>query len=442
MGTITVAIPFTGKSHFPSTLRQFTESPLVEKVYVVHDGGYKGGDMKCEGILSSSFTNGRTVGQILANTVTDHLLIVTRSDAIELGQGALERFVTIATETSAGMVYSDYQEISDGKRTGHPLLDYQFGSVRDNFDFGFLLFLSCKPVRYAVTKYGAPADVRWAGLYDLRLKISIDAGIFHLQEFLYSTPAYDERTSGEKLFDYVDPRNRDVQKEMEVVFTQFLKDAGAYLAPGFNHVPASREPFPVEASVVIPVRNRERTIGDAVESALGQKTDFAFNVIVVENHSTDATGNVIGRMHNKDKRVVCLVPERRDLGIGGCWNEAVFSDHCGRFAVQLDSDDLYSSNGTLQRVVDEFRSNDYGMVIGSYKLVNFELQEIPPGIIDHREWTDDNGRNNALRVNGLGAPRAFRTEVAREIRFPNVSYGEDYAVALAVSRKYRIGRIY
>ncbi|HTP12389.1 MAG TPA: glycosyltransferase family 2 protein [Bacteroidota bacterium] len=442
MGSITVVIPFEHQRHFPQTLRQFTQSPAVEKVLVVHGGGYDGHEPKCEGVPSASFAEGQVITRILSSTLSDHLLVVSHPNAVELGQGALERMVSVAQGTGAGIVYSDYRDIKASKLVDHPVIDYQLGSVRDSFDFGSMVLLSCKPVRYAVTKYGSPSDVRWAGWYDLRLKLSIDASVFHLQEFLYSKSELDERPSGERLFDYVDPRNAAVQKEMEKVFTEYLKHIGAYLEPRFEEIPHPGQPFPVDASVVIPVRNRARTVADAVNSALQQKTDFTFNVIVVDNHSTDGTGDVLSELGRRDKRVIRIVPARLDLGIGGCWNEAVYSPHCGRYAVQLDSDDLYSGAGTLQAVIDTFRGNEYGAVIGSYKLVNKELNEIPPGIIDHREWTPENGRNNALRINGLGAPRAFCTHILREIGLPNVSYGEDYAIGLAISRRYQIGRIF
>jgi hypothetical protein len=279
-------------------------------------------------------------------------------------------------------------------------------------------------------------------LYDLRLKVSIDATVFHLRECLYARSELESKTSGERLFDYVDPRNASVQKEMEQVFTRYLKHVGAYLPPQFETVPEPTHNFPVEVSVVIPVRNRIRTIADALNSALGQETDFPFNVIVVDNHSSDGTTAAIEKLRAGDQRVIHVIPDRDGLGIGGCWNEALLSDRCGRYAVQLDSDDLYGGTGTLQAIVDFFRSGDYAMVIGSYKLVDMDLNDVPPGVIDHREWTPENGRNNVLRVNGLGAPRAVYTHVAREILFPNVSYGEDYAVGLAVSRTYQIGRIY
>jgi hypothetical protein len=442
MGTITVAIPFSEHPGFPATLRSFIQSPLVEKVYVVHNGGFKGPQPKCSDILSETFAHGKVLNQLLSETVTDHLLLVTHSQSLELVPGALERFVTVASETGAGIVYSDFFEVRTGQTEKHPLTDYQPGSVRDGFDFGGMMLLSCNPVRYAITKYGQPPEIRWGALYDLRLKVSVDASIFHIQECLYTTSKVDTRASGDRMFDYVDPRNEAVQKEMEQVFTQHLKNIGAYLVPQFEPIPTYAGKFPVEASIVIPVRNRAQTIRDALTSALQQEAQFPFNVIVVENHSTDGTREVIESVAKTDGRVTCIVPERDDLGIGGCWNEAVNSAQCGRYAVQLDSDDLYSSPRTLQTIVDAFRTGEYAMVIGSYKLVNAKLENLPPGTIDHREWTPDNGRNNALRVNGLGAPRAFCTHLVRENQFPNVSYGEDYAVGLALSRKYRIGRIY
>lgn len=441
-GTVSVAIPYGPQEQFRRTLRQFIQSPQVEKIFVVHPDGVRVTEPKCEGIRSSTFADGTAIGQILSAATTDFLLVVSKTDHLELGQGTVSRLTAVAAETDAGIVYSDYTEIRDSKRVVHPLIDYQTGSVRDGFDFGCMQLFACEPVRYAITKYGPPPAVRWAGWYDLRLKVSIDSTVFHLQESLYTKTADDVRPSGERQFDYVDPRNAAVQKEMEGVFTQHLKNTGAYLVPRFEEVPKTAASFPVEASVVIPVRNRVRTIAEAVNSVLQQKTDFSFNVIVVENHSNDGTEKIVTQLSEKDQRVMRIVPERDDLGIGGCWNEAINSVHCGQYAVQLDSDDLYSGPGTLQSVVHELRKGEYGAVIGSYKLVNMDLQEIPPGLVDHREWTPENGRNNALRINGLGAPRAFCTHLVREIQFPNVSYGEDYAMALAISRKYRIGRIY
>jgi glycosyltransferase involved in cell wall biosynthesis len=198
----------------------------------------------------------------------------------------------------------------------------------------------------------------------------------------------------------------------------------------------------VEVSVIIPVKNRVKTLTDAIKSVLKQITDFSFNLIIVDNYSDDGTAEIIKSFAEKDKRIHHIIPERKDLGIGGCWNEAVHNPKCGKFSVQLDSDDMYKDENTLQLIIDKFREEKVPMVIGSYVITDFNLEEIPPGIIDHREWTPDNGRNNALRINGLGAPRAFYTPVIRKIKIPNVSYGEDYAVGLAISRYYQIGRIF
>jgi hypothetical protein len=442
MSLISVAIPFSPQPHFELTLRQFIDSPLVEKIFIVHSGQFAGKYDKCEACVSQTLTSGKLLNTILSKVPSDYFLFVTQTQEIQLGQDALERFAGIAQQTSAGMCYSDYFEVKKGVRSERPVIHYQFGSVRDNFEFGALLFFSMSAVRSALKKYGDVADVNVAGLYDLRLKVSVNHELFHVQEYLYTKVESDLRLTGEKLFDYVDPKNQSVQKEMESVATQHLKHVGVYLAPKFKPVPTPVTTFPVEASVVIPVRNREHTIADAVQSVLQQKFDKPFNVIVVDNHSTDGTGKIMADLAAKDPSVKHIIPARQDLGIGGCWNEAVFSAHCGRYAVQLDSDDIYSGPDTLQKIVDLFGAGHYAMVIGSYKLVNMKLEEIPPGLIDHREWTPENGRNNALRINGLGAPRAFDTALLRTVRLPNVSYGEDYAVALALSREYQIGRIF
>lgn len=333
-----------------------------------------------------------------------------------------------ALDESAGLVYSD--------SVNHPRIDYQVGSIRDNFDFGPIVAIRVDAAR----QVWQGGSWRWAGLYDLRLRLSEKFAVTRIAEPLYGESVVDARPSGEKQFDYVDPKNRDYQIEMEKVATEHLRRIGAWLAPDFRPVPETREGFPVEASVIIPVRNRERTILDAVKSVLGQNTPFSFNVIVVDNHSTDRTTEMLKATN--DPRLVHLIPERQDLGIGGCWNAALASSACGRYAVQLDSDDLYASPNSLARIVDELKRGPYAMVVGSYTMVNFKLETIPPGLIDHREWTRDNGRNNALRINGLGAPRAFDAAIVREIGFPNVSYGEDYAVGLRISRDYEIGRIY
>ena len=442
MSSISVALPFSTQPYFESTLRQFIESPLVERIVVVHDGQYGGGQQKCEGILSSALASGKTLNTILKTLQSDYFLFVTQSQEFQLGQAALDRFVSIAQQTSAGMCYADYFEVKKGIRSEHPVIDYQFGSLRDNFDFGALLLFSMPAVKETLSVYGDIADVDAAGLYDLRLKVSVGHDLFHIQEYLYTKVESDLRLTGEKLFDYVDPRNQAVQKEMESVVTQHLKNVDVYLAPHFKPVPKSDERFPVEASVIIPVRNREHTITDAVNSVLQQKFNGSFNLIVVDNHSTDRTTAILKELAGQSPFLKHIIPSRQDLGIGGCWNEGILSDHCGRYAIQLDSDDIYSGTDTIQKIVDVFQSGEYAMVIGSYKLVNMKLEELPPGLIDHREWTPENGRNNALRINGLGAPRAFNTSLLRQVKLPNTSYGEDYAVAIRLSRHYQIGRIF
>jgi hypothetical protein len=442
MSLISVALPFSSQPQFESTLRQFIDSPLVESIFVLHGGEYSGTREKCVGIVSSTLTSGKTLNNVLGRVRSDFFLFVSQAQEFQLGQAALERFTTIARQTSAGMCYADYFEVKKGVRSEHPVIDYQFGSIRDNFDFGALLLFSMKAVKEALASHGAVADVEGAGLYDLRLKVSVAHSVFHIQEYLYTKVESDLRVTGEKLFDYVDPRNQSVQKEMEAVVTQHLKNVEVYLAPRFNPIPKSTERFPVEASVIIPVRNREHTIADAVRSVLAQKFDSTFNLIVVDNHSTDGTTNVLRALAAGSPSLKHIIPARQDLGIGGCWNEAILSEYCGRYAIQLDSDDIYSGTDTIQKIVDCFRGGQYAMVIGSYKLVNMKLEELPPGLIDHREWTPENGRNNALRINGLGAPRAFDTALLRQVLLPNTSYGEDYAVAIQLSRYYQIGRIF
>ena len=447
MNTITAVLPFQSQLVLENTLRPILQSPLIEKVIVVHDGAFTAQLPKCEGIKGVSITAGNTLNKLIETIEAGFLLVVNQSHEIQIPPGTLERLIDVAAATDAGMVYSDYLEKRNGKLAEHPVNPYQTGSIRDEFDFGQMLLFSISAIHRALRKFGPIADVRYAGLYDLRLKVAIDNRFFHIREFLYTVIDLEIETdkktsSGESIFDYVDHRNQAAQKEMELVVTQHLKYINDFLDPQFMKVPVTEDSFPVEASVVIPVRNRVKTIADAVKSALSQKTDFPFNVIVVDNHSADGTTTALAALAGQYPAIKHLIPSRLDLSIGGCWNEAVFSEFCGRYAVQLDSDDLYGSPETLQKIIAMFRKGDFAMIIGSYTLVNESLREIPPGLIDHREWTDDNGRNNALRINGLGAPRAFDTGLLRKIGFPNVGYGEDYAVALRVSRHYRIGRIY
>ncbi len=442
MKPITVILRQHSSSAFEATVRQFGESPAVEHIVIVGSTAVAA-QRGVSFFASEKFLSGKTLNRLLGSIRTPYALIVSQSDGLALGQGCLERLLAVAEQTRAGMTYADYFEVKQGETLPHPVNDYQFGSVRDNFDFGQAMLFSMLAVKSALKKFGRVEPVSFAGLYDLRLKVSLRHHLFHVQEYLYTKLEADTRKSGEKLFDYVDPKNAAVQKEMERVATNHLKRIGAYLAPKIERVKKSFREFPVEASVIVPVKNRERTVADAVRSVLRQEMNFSFNVIVVDNFSTDKTSEILRQLAASNQRVKHLIPARTDLGIGGCWNEAVFSEHCGKYAVQLDSDDLYSDEHTLQKVVDKFREANYGMVIGSYKLVDVQLQEIPPGLIDHKEWSPKNGRNNALRINGLGAPRAFDTEILRGIGgLPNVSYGEDYAVALRISRQYQIGRIY
>lgn len=371
-----------------------------------------------------------------------YILLYTGTHRLEMGMLAEERMVSVAEDTGADMVYADhYRIVSDSQgneiRKKHPLIDCQKGALRNDFDFGTVLFFRTESFRKAVE--AMETDYEYAALYDLRLRMD---RIVHINEFLYTDVETDTRKSGEKQFDYVDPRNRAVQIEMEKVCTGHLKRIGAYLKPVFKEPEADNASYPVKATVVIPVFNRIRTVRDAVESALSQKCDFPFNVIVVDNHSSDGTTALLAEIASKDGRLIHVVPGRNDLGIGGCWNMAVHHECCGEYAVQLDSDDVYSGPDTLQKIVDAFREQKCAMVVGTYQMTDFQMNPIPPGIIDHREWTEDNGRNNALRINGLGAPRAFWTPLLRTLNLPNTSYGEDYALGLRISREYRIGRIY
>jgi glycosyltransferase involved in cell wall biosynthesis len=466
MNRLTIAIPYTEDKQFETLARQLAAHQLVEEVLCLHQDAPPALPEGLKAVKVDAFFSGPAINGLIESFIksgrTDYLLLILPGGRVELGARALERFVQVANDAGAAFVYSDFRQQNGAEITDHPLIDYQLGSIRDNFDFGSAILLSREGVVKALRDHGGVStDIRWGGLYDLRLKLSINSTIFRIPEPLYTRVAADLRASGEKIFDYVDPRKRDYQIEMEKIATEHLERIGARLEPIFANPSElaesaeSREAFPVKASVVIPVRNRVKTIADAARSALSQKTDFQFNVIVVDNHSTDGTTDLLRELAASDKRqnrLIHIVPERTDYGIGGCWNEAIYSPHCGRYAVQLDSDDVYSSENTLARVVSEFdsagsenttsESKGYAMVIGSYTIVDFDLNELPPGLIDHREWTRDNGRNNALRINGLGAPRAFDVSVLRRIGLPNTSYGEDYAVALRVSREYEIGRIY
>ena len=417
-----------------------------------------------------SFRATSTLKSVAHAVKSEYLLLYTAANVLEMGTMALDRILSVAEDTGAEMLYADYYDTKPAEMSGiaekkkHPLIDCQKGALRDDFDFGPVLVFKASAFRRAVREMSVERE--FGALYDLRLRMK---KIVHIKEFLYAKEETDRRKSGEKQFDYVDPKNRKVQIEMEQICTEYLKSAGAYLEPvSEDELPVSEdelpvdegtdcvEGYPVAASVIIPVLNRVRTVGDAVRSALSQKCMFPFNVIVVDNHSTDGTSELLEKIAEEYNdgyfssetwyyrpELVHIVPEKNDLGIGGCWNLAVFHPLCGRYAVQLDSDDLYSGDDVLEKIVDAFDSQECAMVVGTYEMTDFNLNPIPPGVIDHKEWTPENGHNNALRINGLGAPRAFDTDVLRSIGgFPNTSYGEDYAVGLRISREYRIGRIY
>ena len=424
-------LPCDDLSLAQQTINQLRNSRTVQNIYLLVNSPLD--EIKdARQITVDNLTSSNTLMRMAENAKADYVLIMTKQASITLGQGALVRMLRVASDSNAAMVYSD--------RTAHPVIDYFPGSIRDDFDFG-CLWLVKTSLLHTFAMQAGEHDYQYAGLYALRLFLSRQGQIFHINESLYTEEETDLRASGVKQFDYVNPRNREVQIEMEHAATAHLAAIGAKIDPGFYRRPDFNEQeFEIEASVVIPVYNREKTIMDAVESALGQKASFKFNVIVVDNHSTDKTTELLNSLH--DERLIHIIPERTDLGIGGCWNVAINDDHCGRFAVQLDSDDLYSSPKTLQQIVDAFYKQNAAMVVGSYRMCDFELNTLPPGLIDHKEWTDENGPNNALRINGLGAPRAFFTPLLRQIQFPNTSYGEDYALGLIFSRHYRIGRIY
>jgi len=443
MKPLSIVIPYSPGPFFKKTLLSLTKSPLVELVLILSQMPVHLKNPRCRVLTAGPLLSQETLNMILDGIRTKYLLLFLEPQQISMESKALEKMLEKAESMGAGLVYSDFNEGSEQRKTFHPLNDYQSGSVRDDFDFGVLILFSIPAVQRALKKYGDIPNVKFAGLYDLRLKVSIDHSLYHLQEPLYTVMVKEGPSGSEKIFAYVDPRNEVVQKEMEMVFTDYLKKIEAYLPPDrLREVEQTPKSFPMEASVIIPVRNRKETIAEAVKSALSQETDFPFNVLVVDNYSTDGTTDILSDLARKHSRLKHIIPKRIDLGIGGCWNEALREEVCGRYAVQLDSDDLYSSTHTLQKMVSRLRQGNYAMVIGSYTLVDSRLKEIPPGLVAHHEWSDENGHNNALRINGLGAPRAFSTDLIHKIGFQNVSYGEDYAAALRVCREYRIGRIY
>jgi len=427
-------IAFTSQIETQTAVTQFRKSGLVNDIFVISREALELENAKT--LICSHPLSIETMRLIAENSKTVFSLLALQNQNLQIGQFAVERMVQVAENTGAAMVYSDYFEIKSDTQNPHPVIDYQLVSLRDDFNFGPVQLF-----RSDILTTFDEQEFQQAGFYTLRLHASRLGELLRIPEFLFTMEETDIRKSGEKQFDYVSSNAREKQIEMEKACANHLKKIGGLLQSPFSEIDFSEQNFPVEASVIIPVRNRIKTIKDAVESVLSQKTNFKFNLIIVDNFSNDGTTEILAQFA-KNENVIHVIPERIDLGIGGCWNVGVFHEKCGKFAVQLDSDDLYSSENTLQKMVDKFYEDKCAMVIGSYQMTNFNLEEIPPGIIDHKEWTDENGPNNALRINGLGAPRAFYTPVLRKIKVPNVSYGEDYAVGLAISREYKIGRIY
>jgi hypothetical protein len=439
---ITCFIPYSDKDSIECTIASLKSSGVIYKTFIVLNdiNIFDYSDPEISFFNSMGFATTASVKMMAETANTEFIMIYSKTFPLDLGKFTLNRMMQVCEDSGAGMVYSGYFENKNNKLTAHPVIDYQEGSLRDDFNFGSVILYKASVFKEAC--HLMKENFQYAGLYDLRLKVSRTNKLVYIPEMLYTEIEPDQRKSGEKQFDYVDPRNRAVQIEMEKACTDHLKRVKAWLKPVFKKISFDSENFDTEASVIIPVKNRAKTISDAIKSVLSQKTRFIFNLLVIDNYSTDGTTEIISSFTHSDKRVVHIIPERKDLGIGGCWNEGVFHNKCGKFAIQLDSDDLYINDTVITRVVEAFYEQQCAMVVGSYKMVDFKLQDIPPGLIDHKEWTPDNGRNNALRINGLGAPRAFYTPVLRSIRLPNVSYGEDYALGLAISRHYQIGRIY
>ena len=439
MKTINCFIPYADAQQVQATVDGLRQNALVSKIFLLATDANAAAVEGCEVINIDALNSSATMKKIAAASEGDYTLFYTKYNNLVMGYLALERMVRLATDSKAAMVYADNYQVVEGKKSNAPVIDYQFGSLRDDFNFGSVLFFCTKALKAAA----AEIDVEYtaAGLYDLRLKVSRQGDLVHINEYLYTEIALPVATEGESHFSYVDPKNRGVQIEMEQACTDHLKKIGGYLEPKFEEINFNQGDFEYEASVIIPVRNRVRTVRDALKSVLSQKTDFKFNLIVIDNGSTDGTTEAIDEFKD-DERLIHIIPERDDLGIGGCWNAGVNHPKCGKFAVQLDSDDVYSDENTLAKMVAAFYEQNCSMVVGTYMLTDINMQMIPPGVIDHKEWTPENGRNNALRINGLGAPRAFYTPMLREINVPNTSYGEDYALGLAFSRHYQIGRVY
>ncbi|MBR3564964.1 MAG: glycosyltransferase family 2 protein [Paludibacteraceae bacterium] len=430
-------VPFENIEQAKFTLENLNKEPLIDRIFLL--------SQNCQNanyttIQIDSLKSTRTMKQIAECATAPYTLLLTKYTTTEFVHYALQRMCDILRDSDSVMAYADHFNKKDGIVSNAPVIDYQFGSLRDDFDFGSVLLLRTDALKQAAAQMDK--DYNAAGLYDLRLHLSRLGAFVHINEFIYYDVELDTRKSGEKLFDYVDPKNRSVQIEMEQACTDHLKHIGGFLEPKFKQIDFSNDgEFEYDASVVIPCKNRARTIKDAISSALSQQTKYKFNVIVVDDNSTDGTVEIIKSFAN-DPRLIYVAQDRTWHGIGGNWNAAFHHPKCGRFAIQLDSDDVYSGPDTIQKIVDAFYEQNVAMVIGTYQLTDFNSNPIPPGVIDHKEWTPENGRNNALRINGLGAPRAFYTPLLRQINFPTTKYGEDYAVALRISREYQIGRIY
>ncbi len=439
MNKIDCFIPYSGKEQVEQTIKGLFDTRLVNRIFLLTDTEGQQPVEGCQLLPIRGAQSSQTIKAIAEASEAEFILLYTKYSTLSLGLFALDRMTMLAEDSHAGMVYADHYQVKEGKQSNAPVIDYQFGSLRDDFDFGSLLLFRRDAFCEAVSRM--KADYEFAGLYDLRLKLSQKEQLMHINEYLYSEVEFDTRKSGEKIFDYVDPRNRGRQIEMEQACTEHLKEIGGYLEPRFEKIAFEEGDFEYEASVIIPVRNRIRTIRDAIRSVLAQKADFKFNLIVIDNHSTDGTTEAIDEFKD-DERLIHIIPSRTDLGIGGCWNMGVHHPKCGKFVVQLDSDDVYKDENTLTTMVRAFYEQNCAMVVGTYMMTDFNMNMIAPGIIDHKEWTPENGRNNALRINGLGAPRAFYTPMLRKIKVPNTSYGEDYALGLNISRHYQIGRVY
>ncbi len=435
---ITAVFPFVNKNDTIHNIEFLSKDKLIDKIVLLSNEEVNLGQDVL--VLTENHKNTKTLKEISKYLNSDFLVLFINGKSVLPSQFMFQRFLKIINNTNSVFVYSDFYENESNSLKKHPTIEYQLGSLRDDFDFGEIVFIKSAAFKEAVSRMDE--EYEFSGFYDLRLKLSQIGNLVHIPEFLYSINSNEDIGSEENHFKYVDPRNRKVQIEYEKACTKYLSEIGAKVGPEFKSVDFVNDGFEYEASVIIPVRNRVRTIGDAIKSVLNQKTNFPFNLIIVNNHSTDGTSEIIEEYKNKDQRVFHIIPERLDFGIGGCWNEAVHSEYCGKFAIQLDSDDIYKDENTIKQIVDTFYKEKCAMVVGSYQITDFNLNELPPGLIDHREWTDENGANNALRINGLGAPRAFYTPLLREINIPNVSYGEDYAVGLEISRNYKIGRIY